>query len=102
VQGQANVAGSGSAVIATVVDGWAEFDVQVNSWRSQTLTVLFQPDQASAQTWDATSVTPSLRANPPKVVAPTSGCSSGGASGALLPLVLLMVHGMVRRRRGDR
>jgi hypothetical protein len=33
VQGQANVADSGSAVIATVVDGSAEFDVQVNSWR---------------------------------------------------------------------
>ena len=99
VPGQPNATQVGDAVVASLVDGSVDVQVQVVGWRSRSLAVDYAPDAAAASTFDPVSTTVNLTADQSQQQNPAGGCSTGGAGlWALLPLGWLA--GRARRRRG--
>jgi uncharacterized protein (TIGR03382 family) len=99
VPGQAGVTQNGDDIVATLVNGTVDVQVQVVGWRSRTLQVTYAPDTAAAATWDPVTKTVDLVADVPHQTHGGGGCSTGGGSVPLTALPLLLLALRFRRRR---
>ena len=102
VAGQAGVSQAGDAVVATLVDGAVDLQIEVVGWRSRTLEISYLPDEAAAPTWDPVSTTVNLTAEVHDQTHGGGGGCSTGADGtaplAVLPFLLLVLKLRMRRR----